>query len=242
MYDRHDRTYVAWDIETTGFDATDQITVAGFWFPGGHATLIVNAGPHPVARETFEASLADTSGAAITVLVANDEPALLHRMQDVMFDRFDRNYNRLVAYNADSWSGGFDLPFTRTRCIKQGVDWPFDSIPFADLCDPVSKRLNTTHTAYGTTSDVNTLTGAHALLLQHSPLGDALLDEVDGHAWYATRRYDPFQHSGSAVTHYQDGDLLAVCEHNLADIHRTWELGKLIRTFVAPKDITGKKL
>lgn len=55
-------------------------------------------------------------------------------------------------------------------------------------------------------------------------------------------RYDPFEDLRSAAAHYQEGDLLLVCEHNLADIHRTWELGELVRAFVPAKDVTEKKL
>jgi len=33
-----------------------------------------------------------------------------------------------------------------------------------------------------------------------------------------------------------------VLEHNLADIHRTWELGEVIREYAPSKDISTKKL
>ena len=115
-----------------------------------------------------------------------------------------------------------------------------DGVEFADLWEPVKKRLNTTHTAFGASSDVNTLTGAHAILFETGR--PAVLEDVDGHAWYAGRDYDPFEDSGSAAARYQDGDLLSVLEHNLADVHRTWELGELVRRFVPTKDVTEKKL
>jgi hypothetical protein len=240
MLDRSDRAHVAWDIETTGFGWSEEITVSGFWYPGGHATLIVNAGGTPADAPSLEESLTETSGASVRVRVADDETGLLHAMGEEVFDRFDHDYNRLVAYNADSWKGGFDLPFVRTRCIHRGVDWMFDGVSFADLWEPVKKRLNTTHTAYGTSSDANTLTGAHALLFEAGR--PAVLEDVDGHAWYRDRPYDPFENSGSAAARYREGDLLAVCRHNLADVHRTWELGELVRHFVPTKDISEKKL
>jgi len=233
---------VAWDIETTGFGWSAEITVAGFWYPGGHATLVVNAGPHAADANAIEASLVDASRASVRVCVADDEAGLLREIGQEVFERFDRDYDRLVAYNADSWKGGFDLPFVRTRCIRQRTDWMLDGVVFADLWEPVKKRLNTTHTAYGSSSDVNTLTGAHEILFdQNGRLAD-LLDEVDEHEWYRESPYDPFEDSGSAAAHYREGDLLSVCLHNLADVHRTWELGELVRRFVPPKDITEKKL
>lgn len=122
LYDQRDRSHVAWDIETTGFGWAEEITVSGFWFPRGHGTLIINAGPYTIDQQRAEAQLAKTSNASVEVIVADDEPGLLRAMCRVIFDRFDRGYNRLVAYNAESWKGGFDLPFTRTRCIQHGVD------------------------------------------------------------------------------------------------------------------------
>ena len=114
MLDRSDRNHVAWDIETTGFGWSAEITVSGFWYPGGHATLIVNAGGTPVDVAEIEAVLADASHADVRVRVADDETELLEGMAEEMFERFDKEYDRLVAYNADSWKGGFDLPFVRT--------------------------------------------------------------------------------------------------------------------------------
>lgn len=61
------------------------------------------------------------------------ELVLIANSDEELFDWFDKEYNRLVAYNADSWKGGFDLPFVRTRCIQRGVEWMFDGVTFADL-------------------------------------------------------------------------------------------------------------
>jgi hypothetical protein len=36
-----DREHVAWDIEITGFAYDDTTTVAGFWYPAGHADILV---------------------------------------------------------------------------------------------------------------------------------------------------------------------------------------------------------
>lgn len=239
---QNDRSHVAWDIETTGFGWSEEITVSGFWFPDGHASLIVNAGSHKVDGQTIENRLRDVSRSSVTVTVANDESALLHEMRVIVFEQFDRDYNRLVAYNAESWKGGFDLPFVRTRCIRQGVDWMFDGILFADLWEPVKKRLNTTHTAYGTSLSSNSLAGAYDLLFSENECLSCVLDEVEGHAWYSESPYDPFDDSESAAANYREGNVLPVCLHNLADVHRTWELSELLRRFVPSKDISEKKL
>lgn len=242
MYEKSDRDHVAWDIETTGFGWSEEITVSGFWFPDGHATLVLNANSTVVDERVFEEHLTEISGAPVSLSVATDEGDLFEEMRRVVFERFDRDYNRLVAFNAESSKGGFDLPFTRTRCIRQGVDWMFDGIVFADLWEPVKKRLNTTHTALGASDSVNSLTGSYALLFDENDRLPGLLDTSGEYRWYRESPYDPFENSGSAAAHYRRGDFLPVCEHNLADIHRTWELGELVREFVPSKDITEKKL
>ena len=187
MIDRqNDRRHVAWDLETTGFAWSDQITVSGFWFPGGHTELIVNTDGEVLSTADVEAELEDVSGGvSVSVTVADDEPALLEAIQQVLFDRFDTPHNRLVAYNAESWKNGFDLPFLRTRCLVHNFSWLFDGIQFADLWDPIKKRMNTTHTAYGTSTDVNSLTGAHDLLF-HQAMPTAWLSEQQAeptHPW-----------------------------------------------------------
>lgn len=166
------------------------------------------------------------------------------RCSRFLFDRFDRQYNRLVAFNAESWKSGFDLPFLRTRCFKHDFSWLFDGIHFADLWNPIKKRMNTTHTAYGSSVDVNSLTGAHELLFNQtsSPVIVSEQESETGHVWYTDNRYDPFENSSSAVSCYNRRDFLPILQHNLADIHRTWELGELVRAFISSKDITTKKL
>jgi hypothetical protein len=242
---QQDRSHVAWDLETTGFAWSDQITVSGFWFPDGHAELIINTDGGVIEAEDAEARLETVSdGVSVEVTVADDEPALLEAMQHILFNRFDTNYNRLVAFNAESWQSGFDLPFLRTRCLKHDFGWLFGGIQFTDLWDPIKKRMNTTHTSFGASNDVNSLTGAHKLLFDQTTPDTWLSEQHDetAHSWYRSNPYDPFDDSSSAVSCYKNGEYLPILRHNLADIHRTWELGELVRAFVASKDITTKKL
>lgn len=98
-----------------------------------------------------------------------------------------------------------------------------------------------THTAYGTSDSASSLTGAHERLFDSAPDLSMVL-VAEGCPWYQPQAYDPFEDSGSAAHHYRIGDLRPVCEHNLADIHRMWELGELVRAFAPSKDITEKKL
>lgn len=246
MIDRkNDRSHVAWDLETTGFAWSDQITVSGFWFPHGHTELIINTSGENLDRELARDQLARVSDVeSVSVTVAADETELLEAIQHILFEQFDRNHNRLVAFNAESWKSGFDLPFLRTRCLRHDFSWLFNNIQFADLWNPIKKRMNTTHTAYSGSTEVNSLTGAHELLFDHTT-PDTWLPEQQmetTHPWYQDSPYDPFDDSGNAVRCYKNGEYLPILQHNLADVHRTWELGELVRAFVSPKDITTKKL
>ena len=246
MIDRkNDREHVAWDIETTGFGVDGSLTVVGFWFPGGHAVLLLNVYSEEWAdADKLESQIDDvTEGIDVTVRVCEGGGEMLQGIREVMYERFEKNQNRLVAYNAESWNGGFDLPFLRTRCIACSVPWVFDGLQFADLYDPLKKCLNTTFTDYSTSADANTLTGSHELLTPTKSLREPLRDRVsEDHSWYVRQRYDPFESSANAVYAYRKQFYLDVLLHNLADIHRTWELGELLRTYAPGKDISTKKL
>lgn len=240
----NDRSHIAWDIDTTGFAWDDEITVSGFWFPRNHATLILNTNSDTIDLNAPEDHLQTVSGGVpVTVKVTNTETGLLEAIRQLIFEVFDREYNRLIAFNAEVWKGGFDLPFIRTRCFENSVEWVFDGVQFADLWDVLKKRINTTHTAFDGSTSINSLTGAHAILFGQAEIPDSVASTTEAdYSWYQQYEYDPFADSGSAAAHYREGKYISVLQHNLADIHRTWELGELIRTYVSSKDFTAKKL
>lgn len=243
MFD--DREHVAWDIETTGFSADSLITVSGFWWPHGSPDVILNTDSNAVDAGQLEADLETISGGVnVTVHPTDDEPALLDKMAHLMFEKFDQSRNRIIAVNGETWKGGFDLPFLRVRCLKHGSDWMFDGIQYTDVLPTIRKRLNTTHAVHDKSLDLNTLVGSHSTLFNgiHS-LPDGL-DEAapEDHTWYTTVGYDPFESSGSAVTAFRTENYRPLLQHNLADIHRTWELGEVAREFTPGKDLSGKKL
>jgi len=237
-----DRSHVAWDIETTGFSWNDKITVCGFWFPAGHATLLLNAESSPsVEGRVFEERLELlTDDLTVRIQVCPDEHDLLESLHDVVFEQFDTEYNRLIAFNADSWQGGFDLPFLRMRCLANDYPWVFEGMQFCDLWDPVKKRINTTCTTYDTTTDVNTLVGSHNIIFKE--YSNTALGDSTEYMPYRDNPYDPFDDSGNAVYSYKRGEYMPILKHNLADVQRTWELGEVVRQFVPGKDITTKKL
>jgi len=117
----------------------------------------------------------------------------------------------------------------------------FDKPQFADFWHPV-KNASIPPTAHDTS--VNSLTGAQDLLFdQIEPTVIASENEIGtDHPWYADNPYVLFDDSSSAVSSCDRGDYLSVLKHNLADIHRTWEIGEVVCAYVSSKDITTKKL
>lgn len=217
-----DRDLVAWDIETTGFLVTDSITVSGFRFPESQYVLILNTQGNQIDSRLIQSGLKKTHLGDVSVRTVSNDVEMLGEMQSVLFEYFEREYNRLVAYNGDNWSGGFDLPFVRTTCAVNDIEWVFDGIEFADLYDIIEKRMNTTIDE----GESNDLVGAHQALVQDESYTDS----------------DPFEDSKEAVESWERGDFIDVAMHNLSDLRKTWELGQVADEYVSPRDWTTKKL
>lgn len=246
MFSRDQRQHVAWDIETTGLCWSDNITASGFWLPHGTAEVVVNTAGTTIDPEAYEQYLHEHCGVSLTVHPTSDETALLEKMQHLIFEKFEREDNRLVGFHADSWQGGFDLPFLRSACLRCGVEWIFDGLEFVDLWEPIKKHLNTTEPPPNGDSEqttVQTLEGTYTMLCAESAVSDALDSGIfQGHPWYHLQAYDPFADSDDAVAFFKRGEFLPVVQHNLADIHRTWELGEIVREYVSPRDFSTKTL
>ncbi|MDQ2052906.1 hypothetical protein RBH26_20910 [Natronolimnohabitans sp. A-GB9] len=221
----NDRDNIAWDIETTGFSAADEITVSGFWFPDRRAHVILNAKQSISEIETVRRVKQETDpDLDLELTVTNSEAELLQEMQEIVFHSIDKDYNRLIAYNGEIWRGGFDLPFLRRRCIHHEIGWIFKGLQYADLYETIKKRINTTvFSSDGERTDNNDLVGSYEVLF-------------DADEW------DPYQDSEQAVKDYERGRFTLLLAHNIADIRRTWELGEVVRKYVSPKDIKTKKL
>ena len=107
---------VAFDIETTGFNADDVVTLVGFAVPLG-VRVFVNTGGRAAP------DIGEVGGdVVVKVTTHSSEPGLLTAVAGFVEERFRDADVLLVAYNGERWGGGFDLPFVRTRCIRRGVD------------------------------------------------------------------------------------------------------------------------
>lgn len=168
---------VPFDIETTGFDADDVVTVVGFAVPLGVRVFVTTGGrPAPDIGEVDGDVVVKTS-------THSSERGLLTAVSGFVQERFRDADVLLVAYNGERWRGGFDLPFLRTRFARLDIPWPFTDVPYADVLPLVTKRFNTT------------VDGD-----EHSDLDtayDALCDGTYG-------ELDPFTESSEAVTAFEN--------------------------------------
>jgi DNA polymerase III epsilon subunit-like protein len=206
---------VPFDIETTGFDADDVVTVVGFAVPLGVRVFVNTDGrAAPDIDEVGGDVLVKTS-------THTSEHGLLAAVAEFVQGRFRDADVLLVAYNGERWGGGFDLPFLRTRFARLDLPWPFTDVPYADVLPLVTKRFNTT------------VDGD-----EHSDLDtayDALCDGSHG-------ELDPFAESAEAVTAFENGGFEALVAHNVADVLRTRDLGRLAERYCAKSDFDVKSL
>ena len=207
-------TPVAFDIETSGFDTDAVITVAGFAHGLGES-LILNTGGHTaIDRNALVTSLDEDSSGTVQLEIVDGEEALLEAVSSFVTDQLDGDMHYLTAFNGETWSGGFDLPFCRTRFVHHGLRWPFGDLAYADMIQLVD-RFNT--------HDHSDLVGVF----------DVLVGE---------ETCDPFDDSAEAVDAFETGEWLSLCQHNLADIQRTRKLAELAGQFVARSDFQMKNL
>lgn len=209
---------VAFDIETTGFDADDEVTVVGFAESMVVRVLVQTDGrsvPH------LEESIQDAMSTVANVSAHPTERALLTAVTEFAADRLRDENALLVAYNGERWNGGFDLPFLRTRYAQLDVAWPFEDVPYADLLPLISDRFNTTIDG----DEYQDLETAYDLL------GDGSYDELD-----------PFADSAEAAAAYANGDLEALVMHNVADILRTRALGQITERYCSKSEFQVKSL
>jgi len=215
---------VPFDIETTGFAATDEVTVVGFELSLG-CRVFLQADADTVNGEgaagELEATVAERCGTHVKLSVHASEAALLRAVGSFATDRLRGDDVLLVAYNGERWKDGFDLPFLRTRLAATGVEWPFRDMPYADLLPVVTRRFNVTVDG----EDRSTLPGAYKAL-------------VDGDL----NDRDPFDDSSAAVTAFAEGRYADLVTHNVVDVLRTGELAAVTRRYCSKSDFSLKSL
>jgi hypothetical protein len=216
---------VAFDIETTGLTVDDEVTVVGFVLPIG-CRVFCQTGDHDEAgvgevETTIKTDVEARVEPAVGLSVHPSETELLEAVSDCLRQWVCDAEYLLVAYNGEVWNGGFDLPFLRTRFARQGLSWPFEDVPYADLL-PIYQDL------FNTTRD-----------------GESPADLVTMYELFGTGSCgapDPFEESHAAVEAFADGRVADVVSHNVADILRTQHLGELAQRYCSKSDFDLKSL
>jgi len=209
---------VAFDIETTGFDVDDVVTVVGFRLPLGCQVFCQTDGR---TSDDVEATLQGRLDEHVNVAVHDSEAALLEAVAEFVEMRLRGDDVLLTAFNGETWDGGFDLPFLRTRFAANDLAWPFRDIPYADLFPIVKKLFNTTVDGESRNDLVTT----------YGVLCDGEFGEID-----------PFDDSKEAVTAFDNGRFTTLVAHNAADVLRTAALGELAEQYCSKSDFQVKSL
>lgn len=204
---------VAFDIETSGLDDESVITVVGI----SHQLtnwIALNTGGRCTNTRDLTNKLNQGTDNQTSLTVVNGEEELLRALSEFVDNRIDSDIHYLTAYNGETWNGGFDLPFLRSACIRNGVPWVFGDLAYADTME-ATNRFDT--------NGLRDLVGVYDTLIggDHS---------------------DPFEDSKEAVNAFENGDWLPLLQHNLSDIERTRELAELAGRFVASSDFSMKNL
>ena len=147
-------------------------------------------------------------------------PMLLAAVAAFASDRIQDAETLLIAFNGEVWSGGFDLPFLRSRYAARGMAWPFD-VAYADVLPVISDRFNTT-------VDGEEQRGLAAV---YELLGDGSHSDID-----------PFEDSAAAVTAFEDGRFGELVLHNVADVLRTQALGAITERYCGKAEFNVKSL
>jgi hypothetical protein len=207
-----DLTPVAFDIETSGLGTDAVVTVAGFAHEPG-VSVVLNTDGRDADQTRLTETLEQHISTPVSLTVCDDEPGLLDAVAAIA-DQLDEDGQYLCAYNGETWNGGFDLPFVRSRCVAYGRSWPFAGLAYVDILDVVDRFE---------TDDLSGLEGVYDVLVGESTC-------------------DPFNESGEAVAAFEAGNWVPLLLHNIADIRRTRELALLAERYVPTSDFSMKNL
>lgn len=77
------------------------------------------------------------------VALAGGRVSVFEGIEDLLEWAPDGVSGILLTYNGDHWRGGFDMPFLRSLCIRNGMDWPFAGCMHLDLYPLVETYIST---------------------------------------------------------------------------------------------------
>ncbi|OYR49990.1 ribonuclease H-like domain-containing protein [Halorubrum sp. Eb13] len=213
-------TSVSFDIETTGFERSEIVTTVGFSLPLG-CRLFVNTADSSLAKGPVEERLETAFDTSIELSTHTTESALLESIIEFGSEILGPREYLLVAFNGETFRGGFDLPFLRSRFATHDVQWPFYDVPYADLMPIFNSRFNTTVED----SKISDLESVYEMLI-----GDGLTE------------LDPFEDSSEAVTTFEEQRIEPLLKHNVSDVLRTDALATLAERYCSKSEFKLKSL
>jgi len=213
-------TPISMDIETTGFEVDDTVTVVGFSLPLG-CRIFLNTGGKDVDPKPLHSAQSRLFETTIKLSVHPTEKEILSAVTKFSNESLSPRDYLLVAYNGERWRSGFDLPFLRTRYSQSEIKWPFTNLPYSDLMPIFESRFNTTS---GETS-LSDLEGVYKTLIGND------LTELD-----------PFDDSKEAVDAFHNGEFNDLIQHNVSDILRTDALAHVAERYCGKSDFKLKSL
>jgi hypothetical protein len=139
-------TFVAGDIETTGFYDDDVITSFTLAHEGEYVAWTNVDGASGV-EDDVQSVVDDGTALSVDVRAVPDEAALLAGVREYVTETLDSESAVFVFYNGERWNGGFDLRFIRSACLRTGAVFPFAGYAYLDLLPVFGKRdrFNVTH-------------------------------------------------------------------------------------------------
>ncbi|WP_436936536.1 hypothetical protein [Halovenus marina] len=205
------------DIETTGFNPDDELTVIGIDIPAGSRVFLNTDGR--TYSETVSKRIETDFTKFVNISSHSSEREALDAFRAFTERRFSKTDSgdeyKFAAYNGETWNGGFDLPFIRTRCPELDLDWPLQG-PYIDVMEVIGSRFNVTSETLETT-----------------------YEELIGGEY---TELDPFDDSEQAVVCWRDGEFEPLLRHNLTDIRRTRELAQVAERYCSTSHFSMRTL
>ncbi len=136
--------FVPFDIETTGFKASegDFVTNVVLHNDEQYHIWLNTDGNTDVDCNSIHADIVEGSGLDNIVLyVCESEKLLLENLSDYL-NAHTSDSTVLTAFNGETYRGNtdFDLPFLRTRFFRNGVEWAFRGYWYTDSYEVLSQK------------------------------------------------------------------------------------------------------
>lgn len=223
---------ICFDIETTGLTAEDKITVIEFVKGKEFVALLnVNNKNSDKKEEIREYMYEETDNSKFNKFIIacyDNEEELLENGFQTFIDDMDIRNQRLIAYNGKVWKGGFDIPFMKTRMIKNGTGNLFTNkddlnVYYADLLPEIQNNFNTVMK----TDEI--LSEEEKQDLKNPRKNKSFNDLDTAHKIFGEEDIiDNFDSSKEAVTEYENGNIEKVLLHCHKDVLRTQDLLNIV--------------